>query len=31
MKKKLIRRGILGFPLGIAIGHVITVIGSICI
>ena len=31
MKKKLIQRGILGFPLGIAIGHVITVIGSICI
>lgn len=31
MKKKLIQRGILGFPLGIAIGYTITVIISICI
>lgn len=31
MKKKLIGRGFLGFPLGIAIGFVITVIISICI
>lgn len=31
MKKKLIQRGLLGFPLGIAIGYVITVIVSICI
>lgn len=28
MKKKLIQRGLLGFPLGIAIGYVITVIIS---
>jgi Protein of unknown function (DUF3021). len=31
MKKKLIARGLLGFPLGIAIGFVITVIISVCI
>ena len=31
MKKKMIQRGLLGFPLGIAIGYVITVIISICI
>ena len=31
MKKKMIQRGLLGFPLGIAIGFVITVIISICI
>lgn len=31
MKKKLIMRALLGFPLGIAIGYVITVIISICI
>ena len=31
MKKKLIGRGIIGFPVGIAIGYVITVIISICI
>ena len=31
MKKKLIGRGLLGFPVGIAIGYVITVIISICI
>ncbi len=31
MKKKLILRGLLGFPLGIAIGYVITVIVSGCI
>ena len=31
MKKKLIQRGLLGFPIGIAIGYIITVIISICI
>ena len=31
MKKKLIGRGLIGFPVGIAIGYVITVIISICI
>ena len=31
MKKKLIGRGVIGFPVGIAIGYVITVIISICI
>lgn len=31
MKKKLITRGFLGFPLGIALGYVITVIISACI
>lgn len=31
MKKKLIQRGLLGIPLGIAIGHIITVIISIII
>ena len=31
MKKKMIQRGLLGFPLGIAIGFVITVIISMCI
>ncbi|WP_138159558.1 DUF3021 domain-containing protein [Peptoniphilus catoniae] len=31
MKKKLIQRGLLGFPLGIAIGYIITIIISICI
>ena len=31
MKKRIIRRGLLGFPLGIAIGHVITVLISICV
>jgi uncharacterized membrane protein (DUF485 family) len=31
MKKKLITRGLLGFPLGIAIGFVITVMISVCI
>ena len=31
MKKKMIQRGLLGFPLGVAIGYVITVIISICI
>jgi len=29
MKKKLIGRGVIGFPVGIAIGYVITVIISI--
>ena len=31
MKKKLIGRGVIGFPVGIAIGYVITVIILICI
>lgn len=31
MKKKLIGRGLLGFPLGIAIGFMVTVIISICV
>ena len=31
MKKKLIGRGLIGFPVGIAIGYVITVVISICI
>ena len=31
MKKKLILRGLFGVPLGIAIGHIITVIVSLCI
>ena len=31
MKKKLIGRGVIGFPVGIAIGYVIPVIISICI
>ena len=31
MKKKLLLRGLLGVPLGIAIGHIITVIVSLCI
>ena len=31
MKKKLIGRGVIGFPVGIALGYVITVIISICI
>ena len=31
MKKKIIQRGLLGFPLGIAIGFVITVMISVCI
>ena len=31
MKKKMIGRGVIGFPVGIAIGYVITVIISICI
>ena len=31
MKKNLICRGLLGFPLGIAIGYVITVLISLCI
>ncbi|MGI6110473.1 MAG: DUF3021 domain-containing protein [Eubacteriaceae bacterium] len=31
MKKKLITQGLLGFPLGIAIGFVITVMISVCI
>lgn len=31
MKKEMILRGLLGFPLGIAIGYIITVIVSICI
>ncbi|MGN0424829.1 MAG: DUF3021 domain-containing protein [Acetatifactor sp.] len=31
MKKKLISRGVFGFPIGIAIGFMITVIISICI
>ena len=30
MKKRIIQHGLLGFPLGIAIGHVITVLISIC-
>ena len=30
MKKKIIQRGLLGFPLGIAIGFIITVFISIC-
>ena len=30
MKKKIIQRGLLGFPLGIAIGFVVTVLISIC-
>ncbi len=31
MKKKLIGHGLLGFPLGITIGFVITIIVSVCI
>lgn len=31
MKKKMIQRGLLGFPIGIAIGYVITVIISMCV
>ena len=31
MKKKLIQRGLLGFPLGIAIGFVITIMISACV
>lgn len=31
MKKSIIQRGLLGFPLGIAIGFVITVLISICL
>ena len=31
MKKKIIARGFLGFPLGIAIGFIITVMISVCI
>ena len=31
MKKKLIQRGLLGFPLGIAIGFVITIMISVCV
>lgn len=31
MKKKLIARGLLGFPIGIAIGFVITIIISACV
>lgn len=31
MKKQMIQRGLLGFPLGISIGFVITVIISLCI
>ena len=31
MKKKILRRGLIGFPIGIAIGFVITIIISICI
>ena len=31
MKRKIIKRGFLGFPLGIAIGYVITVIISVCV
>lgn len=31
MKRKTIKRGFLGFPLGIAIGYVITVIISVCV
>lgn len=31
MKKKIIKRGLLGFPEGIALGFVITVIISVCI
>lgn len=31
MKRKIIKRGFLGFPLGIAIGYVITVIRSVCV
>ena len=30
MKKKMILRGLLGFPLGIAIGYIITVFISVC-
>ena len=31
MKKKILTRGLIGFPIGIAIGFVITIIISICI
>ena len=31
MKKKIISRGVAGFPIGIAIGFVITVIISVCV
>lgn len=31
MKKKIIKRGLFGFPVGIAIGFVITIIISVCI
>lgn len=31
MKKKLISRGLFGFPVGVAIGFVITIIISVCI
>lgn len=31
MKKRLIKRGFLGFPIGIAIGFVLTVMISICV
>ena len=31
MKKKLISLGVLGFPMGIAIGFVITIVISICV
>lgn len=31
MKRKIIKRGFLGFPLGVAIGYVITVIISVCV
>ena len=31
MKKKIIKRGLFGFPVGIAIGFVITIISSVCV
>lgn len=31
MKKRMILRGLLGFPLGISIGYVITVLLSVCV
>ena len=31
MKKQIIKRGLFGFPVGIAIGFVITIIISVCV
>ena len=30
MKKKIINRGLLGFPLGIAIGYIVSILVSLC-